>query len=143
MNRLQRMTELSRRLAAAGNADDWDEVAAVDRELAAGLGCWSQPVRWSLAERTALAELREVHDDVQAQCADEARRHQGQLAALRAHREGWMAYGLQEHAQAPVHTAVDETDATPAPARPQASAAAPAPMSTDAPAIARFERRTP
>jgi len=95
MSRLQRMTDLSRRLAAASHADDWDEAAAADRQLAAEIAGWDDPARWSLAERTALAELRDIHGDLRAHCADESLRHEHQLAALRAHREGWMAYGLQ------------------------------------------------
>jgi hypothetical protein len=98
--RLRRLTELSRRLVAARDADDWDELAVIDRELAVELARWNPPAAWSLAERTALVELREVHGDAQAHCAAEERRHQRLLAAMRAHREGWMAYGLQEQAQA-------------------------------------------
>ena len=93
---LAHIRALTVRVAAASETRDWDALAAIDRELAAALPQLAAHAVRLGAERAALAALRHAHRGAQARCRDELSQLDARLGALRSHRQGWMAYALDD-----------------------------------------------
>ncbi|WBS00822.1 hypothetical protein OU994_21280 [Pseudoduganella sp. SL102] len=94
MARLQQLQRLAQDVAAAAAAAEWKALAALNIQLSAALPAMAAQGPWSPAERAALAALREQHrqavQKVGAASADLGK----QLQQMNTHKEGWLAYAL-------------------------------------------------
>lgn len=94
-----RILALAGRLKHAADRQDWPAVTDIDREVATLLTGLAAAERLSAGESSAIDALYKVHATARLACDAECVR----LAELPTHREGWMAYGMnnesrEEHA---------------------------------------------
>jgi hypothetical protein len=94
MDKRDTLMRLARELLQAMKARDWTAMGNVDREVATLLSGAAAP--WSEAEQAALRDLRAVHRLALECCELETAALDQRLAELRAHKEGWMAYALND-----------------------------------------------
>lgn len=90
---------LAGRLKHAADRQDWLAVAAIDREVATLVAALAAAERLSAGVQNAIDALHAVHAAARLGCDAECVR----LAELPTHREGWVAYGMnnesrEEHA---------------------------------------------
>lgn len=83
---------LAGRLKHAADRQDWLAVAGIDREVAELVTELAAAGRLSGGERGALDALYRVHSAARLQCDAECAR----LAELPTHKEGWLAYGMND-----------------------------------------------
>jgi hypothetical protein len=87
------------RIAASlrGAADDaaWEELAQMTRALAPQLEALAARGPLNDAERAALQRLREAHDHAADAVAAEARAVKTRMDDMRANKDGWIAYAMQ------------------------------------------------
>lgn len=86
------MLHLARRLREDAQARDWDALARTSQELTAVLTPLSADQLRAPAERQALRELQQAHQQAHALCNTAALELQHALEELRTHKDGWMAY---------------------------------------------------
>lgn len=88
---LVRLQSLAQRLYQAGSTHDWTAVETADRALADLLrGLAGQPL--GSAERSALQQLRLLHDQIVADCELRLDELRETLSQMQQHRAGWGAY---------------------------------------------------
>ena len=100
MDRQATLLQMAKKINAAVAAEDWKLLAAVNTLVAATLPQMAAQGAWSVAERAALAALRQVHQEAARRC-DLATEDLGRrLHEMQANKEGWLAYALDsEHAE--------------------------------------------
>jgi hypothetical protein len=98
MDRKTELVQLTDRLNRAAAEQDWTAMGAVDREIATLLSRLATPslAVWAPAERQALRTLREAHRAAYERCERESTLLDERLADLCAHKDGWIAYALNE-----------------------------------------------
>jgi hypothetical protein len=94
MARRDAILRLAAGLRDACAAHDWDRLGAATRALALQLSTLGAAGPWSDAERTALAQLREAHDQAALACGTALVALERRLDEMRANKEGWIAYAL-------------------------------------------------
>lgn len=90
---------LARRLRDAAACQDWEAVGDLDREVAALVASLAKVDQPSAAERTAFDALHRVHTAARLQCEVECARLATGLTELQTHKEGWLAYGMNEESR--------------------------------------------
>jgi hypothetical protein len=94
MARQQQLLRLAQQVAAATAAADWKALAALNTLMASALPAMAAQGRWTSAERAALAALRQQHVAA-VQAVGTASTELGrQLQQMNTHKEGWLAYAL-------------------------------------------------
>lgn len=96
MSKEPKLEQLARRLAEGAAAGDWQAVAELDQEIAEFLRGLRQRRQWSSFERIAFEQLRVAHAQARECCERESQRVGEQLAQLRAHKDAWIAYGMNQ-----------------------------------------------
>ncbi|MGC3962455.1 MAG: hypothetical protein QM803_03775 [Rhodocyclaceae bacterium] len=96
MARSSLVLNLAYQLGQAAVERDWDGVARVDREIATALPRMAEKGAWTPGEAKALATLRETHRIVLEQCEREAADLDARMVSLRAHKDGWLAYAMED-----------------------------------------------
>lgn len=96
MDRAAQMRQMTRRLHAAAQGKDWQALAGLDQQLASSLPVLAAEGPWTDAERRALEALYAEHLSASRQCALEAEAMAQRLDALRASKDGWLAYAINE-----------------------------------------------
>jgi hypothetical protein len=94
MDRLEQLLQLRSALARATAERDWDRLGAAVRTLAPRLAELAGAGRWNARELAALAQLRDAHEQAAQACADALGALGHHLDAMRANKEGWLAYAL-------------------------------------------------
>ena len=100
MSRRHPMTDLAARIEAATDAKDWTALAAIDRELAKALPELARQGLRSPADKAAMTHLRKVHRASLELCGQAAADMNERLVGLRTHKEGWLAYAMDEQRSA-------------------------------------------
>lgn len=95
MDRQSTLLQLAHRLNAAVAASDWKALAAIDTLVASTLPALAAQGRWTPAERAALDALRSQHRAALATVAGKSAELDRHLQDTRNHREGWLAYALE------------------------------------------------
>jgi hypothetical protein len=99
MDRARKLATMALRIRRAAAAEDWRQVALLDREIGALLPQLAQLTRtsgWAAADLDALNMLRNVHDEVRRECALALERVGTHLAEHRDRKGGWIAYALND-----------------------------------------------
>jgi len=91
MAKTRQILQVTQRLREGAQARDWEALARTSRDVAALLAPLAQDSLLP-AERHALRELREVHQQAHDLCNSAAKDLQCVLAELRVHKDGWLAY---------------------------------------------------
>lgn len=99
MERQQQLVSLTRRLLAAEAAADWTALGDIDRELSVALPRLAARGAWVGDEGLAFAGLRQAHQRLRASCQRETARLGEHLSGLRQHKEGWLAYAMDDQGQ--------------------------------------------
>ncbi|MGV7206811.1 hypothetical protein ACLB1G_03030 [Oxalobacteraceae bacterium A2-2] len=94
MDRQRTLLQITQRMHAALAADDWQALAAINTMMASALPQMAAAGAWSPAERAALRNLRETHEQARTRCAAVAAELESRLRGMRDNKEGWMAYAL-------------------------------------------------
>ncbi|MFL6675553.1 MAG: hypothetical protein ACJ8LG_19935 [Massilia sp.] len=94
MDRTDAIAQLRAGLLDAAAERDWDRLGAGTRALAPQLARLGAGGPWNGAERRALAQLRDAHDLAAATCATAVEALARRLDEMRANKEGWIAYAL-------------------------------------------------
>lgn len=93
------MEHMVRSLKSAVVLNNWQTMVAANREvnmLLSELISQDEPAGCLFAE---LEKLRDAHQHAQEHCARELEKVGKRLLELREHKEGWIAYALNEHAE--------------------------------------------
>lgn len=90
------MQAMAQQLQRLATGRDWPGLAALDRKVSALLAALPPRAQWSARERAAFEGLRRAHGAARELCEDEAARLGAQLRDMRSHRQGWVAYALNE-----------------------------------------------
>jgi len=90
------LLDLCMRLEAAGQADDWPEVSAVDHDIGDAMSRLHAEKTWTAAEHAALIRLKLAHLAIRERCANALARLDGRMADLREQKPGWMAYAMND-----------------------------------------------
>jgi hypothetical protein len=98
MDRRTAILRLRAGLLDASAARDWDRLGAATRALAPQLAALAAARAWNEAERGALAQLRAAHDQAAAACSTALQALERRLEEMRANKEGWIAYALDNEA---------------------------------------------
>jgi hypothetical protein len=109
MDRRAAILQLRDMLRNDAAARDWAGLGQAARALGTQLPALAAAGRWNAAERGALAQLRDAHDQAALACADAVRELEQRLDDMRANKEGWIAYALDNETALPGMT--DEPDA--------------------------------
>lgn len=96
MDRAKKLASLASRIRRAAAAEDWRQVATLDREISALLPQVTHSSGWGTADRDALDQLRNVHAEVRGRCARALERLGTHLAEHRDRKGGWIAYALND-----------------------------------------------
>ena len=94
MDRQPTLLQLAQRLNAATANADWKTLAALDTLVANTLPVLAAQGRWTPAERAALDALRSQHRAALATVTEKTAELDRHLQDTRNHREGWLAYAL-------------------------------------------------
>jgi ABC-type transporter Mla subunit MlaD len=94
MDRHKQLLQLRAALAEAGAQRDWDRLGVFGRALAPRLATLAAAGPWTTAELAALAQLRAAHDQAALACNDAVGTLAQGLDGMRANKEGWIAYAL-------------------------------------------------
>ena len=100
MPRRLQLAQMATRLLAAARARDWAALETIDRELSQQLPQLAAQGPWSAPERGALQSLSQAHAMALQACSTAGAALGQHIAQLRAGRDGWLAYALQD---APTH----------------------------------------
>ena len=96
MDRAKKLATIASRMRRAAAAEDWRQVATLDREISALLPQIAHSGGWGTADRDALDQLRNVHAQVRESCAVAIERLGTHLAEQRDRKGGWIAYALND-----------------------------------------------
>ncbi|WP_295998045.1 hypothetical protein [Rugamonas sp.] len=94
MDRQRTLLVLGQKMSAAIAADDWKMLTAINTLMASTLPAMAEQGRWTPAERAALTALRQLHEQATARCEQSADVLDTHLHAMRANKEGWLAYAF-------------------------------------------------
>lgn len=94
-----RLVALARRLREAAARHEWQAIGDIDAEIATALAALAAAGEPSGNERKALEALQKVHTAVRLQCDAECARLASGLAELKANKEGWLAYGMNNESR--------------------------------------------
>jgi hypothetical protein len=94
MARHKQLLQLRAALAEAGAQRNWDQLGVVVRALAPRLATLAAAGPWNAAELAALAQLRSAHEQAALACKDALGALAQSLDGMRANKEGWIAYAL-------------------------------------------------
>jgi hypothetical protein len=83
-------------LRSAADGAAWEQLAQMTRTLAPQLDALAAGGPLSSAERSALQRLREAHDHAAAAVAAAADALKHRMDDMRANKDGWIAYAMQE-----------------------------------------------
>jgi hypothetical protein len=100
MPRRAAILRLCAALRDASAARDWERLGVATRALAPQLAALGAAGPWTPSERTALAQLREAHDRAADTCAAALVALERRLDEMRANKEGWIAYALDNETAA-------------------------------------------
>lgn len=90
---------MAERLTLATASRDWTAIAALDAELAAVLERLAHPEAWTSTQRRAVNYLRQAHREALRCCQQEMVLLDTRLTDMRANRDGWLAYAMNEEWQ--------------------------------------------
>ncbi|MDR7051442.1 hypothetical protein J2X54_003929 [Duganella sp. 3397] len=94
MDRQRTLLSLTQKMHIAVEGEDWKMLAAINTLLASTLPQMATQGPWQVAEKAALAGLRQVHQEAVRRC-DLATVETGRkLSELQANKEGLLAYAL-------------------------------------------------
>jgi hypothetical protein len=96
MDRAKKLATMALRMRRAAAAEDWRQVATLDREIGALLPQLTRTSGWGAADLDALDMLRNVHAEVHQTCARALERLGTHLAEHRERKGGWIAYALND-----------------------------------------------
>lgn len=96
MPRRAQLSQMGMRLLGAARAHDWSALESIDRELGQQLPQLAAQGPWSSSERLALQTLRQAHAAALQACTTAGEAMARHIAQLRAGRDGWLAYALQD-----------------------------------------------
>lgn len=97
-DKLRNLKDCARRLEAAVAREDWATAATADSELAAAIADLGGEVLDTMQRRT-LDSAAIVHAAARERCRSALADVVARLDALRANREGWIAYALDGEAR--------------------------------------------
>jgi hypothetical protein len=96
MDRAKKLATMALRIRRAAAAEDWRQVANLDREISALLPQLPHSSAWETTELDALEMLRKVHAEARESCALALERVGTHLAEHRDRKGGWIAYALND-----------------------------------------------
>lgn len=96
MDRAKKLATMASRIRRAAAAEDWRQVATLDREISALLPQLPHSSGWETTDVDALEKLRKVHAEVREDCASALERLGAHLAEQRDRHGGWIAYALND-----------------------------------------------
>lgn len=94
MDRQRTLLALGKKMHAAIAADDWKTLAALNTLMTTTLPALAQQGSWTPAERAALGALRQLHEQAMLRCEQSAGALSAHLHNMRANKEGWLAYAV-------------------------------------------------
>lgn len=97
-DKLRTLKDCVRRLEAAVGREDWAAAATADSELAAAIADFGDEALDTLQRRT-LDAAATVHAAARERCRNALADVVARLDAMRANREGWIAYALDGEAR--------------------------------------------
>lgn len=100
MDRTPALLKLTQAVGSASRAADWAALETADAAVAAGLRTAAAQGAWMAAELDALRRLRDAHQAAVGQCARAATELEHKLDGMRANKEGWLAYAVDQEGPA-------------------------------------------
>lgn len=95
MDKSAALLRIAESLRGAADGAAWEELAQMTRVLAPQLEALAARGPLTGAERAALQRLREAHDHAADAVAAEARAVKSRMDDMRANKDGWIAYAMQ------------------------------------------------
>ncbi|HLS81605.1 MAG TPA: hypothetical protein VK025_09415 [Steroidobacter sp.] len=92
------MAQLTVQLSNAAGVGDWRALKTLDGEVAALLGGLGAADALTDEQRAAIEKLRRAHQQAYQRCVREVEDMSVRLAQLREHRNGWIAYAMNDDA---------------------------------------------
>jgi hypothetical protein len=94
------LLRIAESLRSAADGAAWEQVAQMTRSLAPQLDALAARGPLSQTERKALQRLREAHDHAAGAVAAAAESLSTRMDEMRANKDGWIAYALQDASEA-------------------------------------------
>jgi hypothetical protein len=96
MDKSAALLRIAESLRGAADGAAWEQLAQMTRTLAPQLDALAARGPLTRAERAALQRLREAHDHAAEAVAAAAGALKTRMDDMRANKEGWIAYAMQD-----------------------------------------------